>query len=77
MVGWVKEHCTLRSGIHCTFSLGRKRRDTSEVVDPKVLESKNKVCEAVLDNPLESEGISFEMVKDLFEEVDRTGGSGK
>ena len=46
-------------------------------MDPKVLKSKNKVCEAVLDNPLESEGISFEMVKDLFEEVDRTGGSGK
>ncbi|KAK7089085.1 uncharacterized protein [Littorina saxatilis] len=71
VVDWVKSHCSVGTGgVSCEFN--RRRRDVHNVPDNATLESENKLCDKILhDSIILQQGFTFDLIKDVFEEVDR------
>ena len=73
VVKWVKDHCSIRVfRIVCRF-----KRDAGNVTDDDFGESRDELCEKLLENPAFKAGLSLEMVRALFQEVDGDGEAGK
>ena len=71
VVRWVRSYCSFRGrGFRCTY---RFRRDAGNVTDDDFEESREELCEKLLENPAFKVGLSLEMVRALFQEVDGDG----
>ena len=69
VVRWVKDHCSFRGlGIVCRF-----KREAGNVRDDDFEGSREELCEKLLENPAFKAGLSLEMVRALFQEVDGDG----
>ena len=71
VVKWVRNYCSISGrGFRCTY---RFRRDAGNVTDDDFEESRDELCEKLLENPAFKAGLSLEMVRALFKEVDGDG----
>ena len=68
VVRWVRERCSRGSCIFIRF-----RREAGNLRDDDFEESRDELCEKLLENPAFKVGLSLEMVRALFQEVDGDG----
>ena len=70
VVSHVRVNCTYGSGSGVKCGLIRGKRDASNVTDAESKDWMDTMCHKLEANPLLDQGFSFDLIKDIFEEVD-------